>query len=66
MLWNFHISGDIYNGTDYFMTARSMSVRFIDDDWNGRFVKIGCLHSTPHFPIGCILLLTSLDISRNI
>lgn len=29
MLWNFHISsGDIYNGTDYFMTARSMSVRF--------------------------------------
>ena len=27
MLWNFHISGDIYNGTDYFMTARSMSVR---------------------------------------
>ena len=25
MLWNFHISGDIYNGTDYFMTARSMS-----------------------------------------
>ena len=23
MLWNFHISGDIYNGT-----ARSMSVRF--------------------------------------
>ena len=27
MLWNFHISGDIYNGTDYFMTARSISVR---------------------------------------
>ena len=27
MLWNFHISGDIYYGTDYFMTARSMSVR---------------------------------------
>ena len=27
MLWNFHISGDIYNGTDYFMTARSMIVR---------------------------------------
>ena len=30
MLWNFHISGDIYNGTDYFRTARSMSVRNAD------------------------------------
>ena len=27
MLWDFRIGGDIYNGTDYFMTSAGMSVR---------------------------------------
>ena len=34
MLWNFHISGDIYNGTDYFI------VGFKDIDMNGLRVRV--------------------------